>query len=134
METDERAAHFRLLWLGLATIVIAAVLDAALEWPRANAALATWICNSDAPLPAGHSGCETGFIAQRLLERYQYYLGGVSIAAFLVSMAGLMRRWNWPGLQPEVLRLGALLVCLLALGLLVSCTSTSFCGLSLTCT
>lgn len=135
MESDERAAHIRLILVGLVTVLIAAVIDAVIEYPRAVAALATWICSSDAPLPAGRSACETGFVAQRLLERYQYYLGGVAIAGFLVSLAGVVRRHrSWLPAQTEVLRLGGMLVGLLALGLLVSCTSTSFCGLSLTCT
>ena len=135
MESDERGSHIRLIVVGLVTILIAALLDAAIEYPRAATALAAWICNSDAPLPAGRSACETGFIVERMLERYQYYLGGVAIAGFLVSLAGIVgRRRSWLSAQAEVFRLGVLLVGLLALGLLVSCTSTSICGLSLTCT
>ena len=53
METDERAVHLRLLWLGAAAVVIAAILDAAIEWPRANVALATFPAASGVPGTSG---------------------------------------------------------------------------------
>jgi hypothetical protein len=132
-------AHRRLAWFALGAVVLAALGDGLIEYPRATVALAAWVCGSDAPLPAGRGACESSFLLGRLLERYPIYLAGAAFAGFVLGAAWLARdvaraRLERGHLSRELMHLAGLVVGLLAFGLLVSCSANATCAASLTCT
>lgn len=136
---DMSAAQRRLIWFTFGALVLAALCDALIEYPRAVVALASWVCGSDAPLPAGRDGCESSFIAGRLLERYPFYLAGAAFIGFvagaiLVARDVVRARLERPQAGRELLYLAGLVIGLLAFGLLVSCSANATCSASLTCT
>ena len=116
----------------------AIAVELAVESRRAGAALAAWICRTS-PTPAGPQACENAFILRWMTGHLPLYVlatGIVAILATAVSLAirtarsGLARSFPWD----RLMRVGAIVVGLIALAELVACAGDATCGLSVNCT
>jgi hypothetical protein len=120
---------------GAILLALAAIVDVAVEYGRAQASLRGWICRGNSPIPAGPQVCELAFLLRWMTARLPVYVLGVGAAGLIASAVVAARRRVLAGFDwSRLVRFVGLVVGLIALSELVACAGDASCGLSLTCT
>ena len=133
-------SYRRLVWLGVLVLCVGVAAELVREWGPATAALSQWVCDKGTvPLPAGPSGCHTGFLLRWMLSRLPLYIGIVALVMLAVEAVIIV----WRGVQSKsdasaglatAVRLIALAIGVFMLAELAACVGDTTCALSLTCT
>jgi hypothetical protein len=137
---EARVSYRRLIWLGVAVLAVSAIVELAVEWTRASAALQQWVCDKGTvPLPAGPGGCSAGFLLHWMLSRLPLYVGIVTIVmlaseAAVIVWSAIRSRPEASSVVSQAVRLIALAIGVFAFAELVACAGDTTCAQSLTCT
>lgn len=138
LDVEEEEQPYRdLVRYGLVVLLIAAVIDIAVELHRALSALDAWICRTT-PTPSGPDVCEHAFLVRWIAAHFPLYVVAVGAAALclnVITTAVRVRRAHLPGgiAWNRLLRTVAVIVCLIAVAELVACAGDATCGLSVSC-
>ncbi len=140
MNGDARVSYKRLVWLGVFVLGVSGVVELAVEWGRAQAALQQWVCDKGTvPLPGGPGACSAGFLLHWMLARLPLYVGIVTLVmlafeAVSIIVGAIRGRTDASSAVANAVRLIALAIGVFALAELVACAGDTTCALSLTCT
>jgi hypothetical protein len=135
-EPAEEQPYRGLVRFGLLVLLVAVVVDIAVELHRALAELQSWICGTT-PTPGGPAACGAAFVARWITTRLPLYVVGVGAVALLASAVAAFRpreRAASGGPWARLLRVVTVVICLIALAELVACAGDATCGLSVSCT
>ena len=134
-----QVSYRRLIWLGVLVLVVGIAAELIREWGAATTALQGWVCDKGTvPLPAGSSGCHTGFLLRWMLSRLPLYVGIVAlvmlaIEALIIVWRGMQSKSDASAGLASAVRLIALAIGVFMLAELTACVGDTTCALSLTC-
>jgi hypothetical protein len=129
---NEHRAYWTLAGYSAIALLLAGVLDVAMEWNRASSALAQWIC-ATAPTPSGPQACQAAFVARWMTSRLPLYMVAVGVAWVAATLLWIVRARSTRAPWTPLGRVAVAVACLVALAELVACSGDATCGLSVSC-